>query len=88
MIVDSETMGFEVILNSPAGVTGGAGIQAAQIMASKGAKVVITRNVGPIAFQALSGAGIKIVTGAYEKIRENLERYDRGQLKEIHAPTV
>ena len=50
MIVDSETMQFEAVPNSAAGVTGGAGIQAAQTIANKGAKALITGNVGPNAF--------------------------------------
>jgi predicted Fe-Mo cluster-binding NifX family protein len=88
IIVDSETMQFEVVPNPALGAIGGAGIQAAQIIASKGAKVVITGNVGPNAFQALSAAGIKIITGAYGTVREVVEKYRRGELKETNSPTV
>jgi predicted Fe-Mo cluster-binding NifX family protein len=88
IIVDSETMQFEVVPNPALGAIGGAGIQAAQIIASKGAKVVITGNVGPNAFQALSAAGIKIITGAYGTVREVVEKYGRGELKETNSPTV
>jgi predicted Fe-Mo cluster-binding NifX family protein len=84
IIVDSETMQFEVVPNPALGAIGGAGIQAAQIIASKGAKVVITGNVGPNAFQALSAAGIKIITGAYGTVREVVEKYRRGELKETN----
>ena len=56
LIVDTETMQFEAIPNLAAGTSGGAGIQAAQTIANKGAKVVITGNVGPNAFKALSAA--------------------------------
>lgn len=88
MIVDSENMQFEVIQNMASGATGGAGIQAAQTIASRGAKVLITGNVGPNAFQALSAAGIKIVTGAFGTVREVVEKYKRGELGETGAPTV
>jgi len=88
IIVDLETMRFEAIPNMASGAIGGAGIQAAQIVASKGVKVVITGNVGPNAFQALSAAGIKIVTGAYGTVREAIEKYKRGELREISSPTV
>jgi len=88
IIVDLETMQFEAIPNPASNAVGGAGIQAAQIVASKGAKVVITGNVGPNAFQALSAAGIKIITGAYGTVREVVEKYRRGELKETNAPTV
>jgi len=88
IIVDSETLQFEAVPNSASGAVGGAGIQAVQIIASKGAKVVITGNVGPNAFQALSAAGIKIITGAYGTVREVVEKYRRGELKETSSPTV
>jgi predicted Fe-Mo cluster-binding NifX family protein len=88
VIVDSENMQFEVIQNMASGATGGAGIQAAQTIASKGVKVLITGNVGPNAFQALSAAGIKIVTGAFGTVREVVEKYKRGELRETGAPTV
>jgi predicted Fe-Mo cluster-binding NifX family protein len=88
IIVDSETLQFEAVPNSASGAVGGAGIQAVQIIASKGAKVVITGNVGPNAFQALSAAGIKILTGAYGTVREVVEKYRRGEFKETSSPTV
>src|SRR4030042_581334 len=70
VIVDSETMQFEAIPNTAAGATGGAGIQAAQTIANKGVKVVVTGNVGPNAFGALTAAGIEIATGASGTIKE------------------
>ena len=89
VIVDSETMKFEAIPNTATGAMGGAGIQAAQTAASKRVEVLITGNVGPNAFQALSAAGIKIVTGAFGTVRDVVERYERGELKgETSAPTV
>ena len=74
LIVDSESMGFETISNVASGAMHGAGIQSAQTVASKGVKVVITGNVGPNAFQALSSAGIKVVTGGFGTVREAVEK--------------
>jgi len=87
-IVDSESMQFEAIPNVASGAMGGAGIQAAQVIAGKGVKLLITGNVGPNAFQALSAAGIKIVTGAFGTVREAVEKYKKGELRETGAPTV
>jgi predicted Fe-Mo cluster-binding NifX family protein len=88
VIVDSETMQFEAIPNAAAGATGGAGIQAAQTIASKGVKLLITGNVGPNAFGALSAAGIEIVTGAFGTARDAVEKFKRGELSKTGAPTV
>jgi predicted Fe-Mo cluster-binding NifX family protein len=88
VIVDSETMLFEVIPNMASGATGGAGIQAAQTIAERGVKVVITGNVGPNAFGALSAAGIEIVTGASGIVREVVEKFKKGELQRTDIPTV
>ena len=88
VIVDDETMQFEAIPNVASGAMGGAGIQAAQTIAGKGVKVLITGSIGPNAFQALSAAGIKIMTGAFGTVREVVEKCKKGELKETGAPTV
>jgi len=88
IIVDSETMQFEAIPNTAAGATGGAGIQAAQTIASKSVKLLITGNVGPKAFQALSATGIEIATGAFGTVRDSIEKFKRGELNKTGAPTV
>ena len=88
VIVDSETTSFEAIPNMAAGAMGGAGIQAAQTIASKSVKVVITGNVGPNAFQTLSAAGIEIITGASGTVRETIEKYKEGKLSRTGTPTV
>jgi len=88
VVVDSETMEFTVVSNDSTNAAHGAGIQAAQTVANMGAKVVITGNVGPNAFNVLSATGIKIVTGASGSVREAVEKYKSGQLKETGNPTV
>ncbi len=88
IIVESETMAFEAIPNMAAGAMGGAGIQAAQTIAGKGAKVVITGNVGPNAFQTLAAAGIEVVVGASGTIREVVQKYKDGELSKTSTPTV
>jgi len=88
VIVDPETMQFETVPNMAAGATGGAGIQAAQAMADKGVKVVLTGNVGPNAFGALSAAGIEIVTGASGTVKEAVEKYKKGEFRKTEKPTV
>jgi len=88
IIVDSETMQFEAVPNSAAGATGGAGIQAAQTIANKGVELLLTGNVGPNAFGALSAAGIEIFTGASGTVKEAVEKFKRGEFNKTGAPTV
>ena len=88
LIVDIERLQCEAIANPGANATGGAGIQAAQTIANKGAKVVLTGDVGPNAFKALSAAGIEIITDASGTIMEVVGKFKRGELKKTGAPTV
>ena len=84
----NEIKGHKVINNQATEAMRGAGIQAAQNVANKGAKVVITGNIGPNAFNALSQTGIKVVTGVSGKISEVVKKYLNGELKETTQPTV
>jgi predicted Fe-Mo cluster-binding NifX family protein len=88
LIVDSDSMDFNAIPNDSINAAHGAGIQAAQIIANMGVDVVITGNVGPNAFNVLFASGIKIVTGASGNIKDVIEKFKSGQLKEVKNPTV
>jgi len=88
LIVDTQTMQYESIPNMACGSTGGAGIQAAQTMVDKGVKAVVTGNVGPNAFRALSAAGIEIITGAFGTVKETIEKFKNGELSQTKSPTV
>jgi predicted Fe-Mo cluster-binding NifX family protein len=88
LIVDSETMDFEAVSNKGAIASGGAGIYAAQTIANKGVGVLITGDVGPIAFQILSPIEIKVFTVSSGTVREALERYMSGSLRQISGATA
>jgi len=80
MIIDTEDMSFEVFDNQNVALGGGAGIQSAQFIASKGAVALITGNCGPNAMRTLSAAGVNVVIGQSGTVREAAERFKRGEL--------
>lgn len=80
IIVDPETMEYEAVPNMAQGAAHGAGIQAARFIAESGVKIVITGNVGPNAFSALSSAGIEVITATLGSVREAVEKYRNGEL--------
>jgi predicted Fe-Mo cluster-binding NifX family protein len=88
IIYDTETKETEVLSNPALEATGGAGILAAQLVADKGVEVVITGNVGPNAFQTLNQAKIKIFGGATGTVKESLNKYENGELKELSNSSV
>jgi predicted Fe-Mo cluster-binding NifX family protein len=88
MLTDTDTMLFEAVENVNIDASGGAGIQAGQLMASRGVKAVLTGNVGPNAFQTLKAAGIDVFTGISGTVKEVIEKYKQGGLKSEGGPTV
>lgn len=89
LIVDSETMGFEVVENEQnLSLPQGAGIQAAQTVAKNRAEVLLTGNCGPKAFKTLQAAGIKVVVGVSGRIEDAIQAYLRGELHPAAAANV
>jgi predicted Fe-Mo cluster-binding NifX family protein len=88
IIVDPTDMSFEAFDNESMSLGGGAGIQSAQFVDSKGAKVVITGNVGPNAVNSLAAAGIQLITGQTSTVRKAIEEYKEGKLKSSNEATV
>lgn len=88
VVVDPETLAFEYVDNgSSQAMAQGAGIQAAEIVAATGARVVLTGFVGPKAFQALSAAGIAIGQNVDNlTVREAVARFQAGGVAMAAAP--
>jgi predicted Fe-Mo cluster-binding NifX family protein len=88
LIVDTENMNFEAFPNEGGALGGGAGIQSAQFISSKGAQIVITGNCGPNAVNTLSAAGIKVILGQVGTAKEAIERFKRGDLRAVSEANV
>lgn len=86
IIVDTDTMEFEAVPNVSWQSPSGAGIEAAQIVANKNVQVVLTGDVGPNAYKALSAAGIQVITGITGTVRDVVEKYRKGGLNITSFP--
>jgi len=88
ILVDPDTMQFEVVENTAALASGGAGISSAQMIAGKGVQAVMTGNCGPNAYQVLSAAGIQVITGVSGKVKDAIQSYKSGQFQASSEPNV
>jgi len=88
IFLDPETMEFEVAENVGLGAMGGAGVQAAQMVAQKGANTLITGNLGPNAASALSASGIRVYLVPGGTVKDVIEGYKTGSLRESSGATV
>lgn len=88
LIVDTDNSTFEAFGNDAGALGGGAGIQAAQFVASKGVSGVVTGNVGPNAMRTLSAAGVKVYTGATGSVADAVKAFNEGKLSGTNGATV
>jgi predicted Fe-Mo cluster-binding NifX family protein len=88
LFVDTETMEYESVENPAMTAGGGAGTKAAQLVADKGAKAVLTGNVGPNAFSALSAAGVSIYVGMTGTAQQAIEQFKTGTVLPVGGPSV
>ena len=88
LVVNPDDMSFEAFDNEGIAQGGGAGIQAAQFLASQGVDAVITGNCGPNAVQTLSAAGVDLFAGQSGSVEEVVERFKKGNLKPTSEATV
>jgi len=88
LIIETNDLSIEVHRNSSATLGGGAGIQAAQLVASLGAEAVITGNCGPNAVQALSAAGLKLYLGQSGSVKEAAKKFIDGKLSPSNEPNT
>ena len=79
LIIDPDTMEFEVVANSGVAAAGGTCVSTSQMLASKGVQSVLTGNCGPNVFQVLNSAGIKIMTGVTGTMQEAIQDYKAGK---------
>ena len=88
VVVNPDDMSFEAFNNESAAQGGGAGIQAAQFLASQGVDAVITGNCGPNAVQTLAAAGVELFAGQAGIVKAVVEKFKKGNLSPTSAANV
>ncbi len=83
ILVDPETLEFEALPNPAATATGGAGVQAAQLVLQKGADAILARSLGPKAFGLIQTAGISTYVLEGATVREALLAFKAKRLTRL-----
>lgn len=88
VVVETDDMTFEAVVNASASLGGGAGIQTGQLAARKGVQAVLTGRCGPNAYETLRAAGIDVITDCAGTVSEAIERFKSGQVRAASAPNA
>ncbi len=81
LIIDTESLEFEALDNSEnVNAFKGAGIQAATMVADKGAEVLLTGYCGPNAFKTVQAAGMNVVSYISGSERQGVETFKKGDV--------
>ncbi len=82
-IHDTESKEIKILENEGQNSSGGAGIVASNQLIDEKIDVIITGNLGPNAFELIEKSGIKAYKCGNMVIGSVLEKYKKGELKEI-----
>jgi len=88
LMVETDDMSFEVFDNQSIASGGGAGVQSAQFISSKGAEAVITGNCGPNAVKTLAAAGIEVFLENTGIVKKVLQKFKDGDLTSTNMSNV
>ncbi len=89
LIVDTKTMECQALDNSVnVNAFKGAGIQAATMVAEKGAEVLLTGYCGPNAFRTVQAAGLKVVSDVTGTVSQAIESLLAGKVQYSEGANV
>jgi len=88
IIINPDTMEFEVVNNSGAMAGGGVGISTAQMIVGKGVDAILTGHCGPNAFQVLTTAGVNVTTDVSGTVQDAVRDYKEGKYRASSQPNV
>lgn len=89
LIIDTDTMSCEALDNSEnVNAFKGAGIQAATMVADKGAEVLLTGYCGPNAFKTVQAAGMKVVSDVTGSVKDAVQLFLDGNVQYSEGANV
>lgn len=88
LIVDTDTMAFERFANENMNLTGGAGIQTASFVISKGVQAVLTGSCGPNAMDVFNSAGVAVYQGQAGSVARAVTRLKNNELTNVTQATA
>ena len=88
LIVNTDDLSCQSFANEGMDLSGGAGVQAASFVASQGVAAVLTGRCGPKAAQGLTAAGVRIYEGLLGVVKDAVEQFTNGSLKETNPTPV
>ena len=86
LIVDTKTKEEKVIVNKVRDRPSGVGVAVDYTVLKEGIDTVITKDIGPLAFETFEQCGIRIYQ-AEGKIKDAIRQLEKGKLSEITKPT-
>jgi predicted Fe-Mo cluster-binding NifX family protein len=88
VFVETDTLAFQALPNPAVSASGGAGIQAAQLVVEQGAKAVLTGNLGPNAADVFGAAGVPVYFHSESTVRAAVEAFKTGRLPRARGANV
>lgn len=88
IFVETDTMALEAVPNPAAAASGGAGIQAAQLVVERGVAAVLTGNLGPNAADVFGAAGVPVYFNSEPTVGAAIEAFKAGRLQEARGPNA
>jgi predicted Fe-Mo cluster-binding NifX family protein len=88
LIVDTDTMDYESFANESMNLTGGAGIQTASFVISKGVQAVLTGSCGPNAMEVFNAADVAVYPGQAGSVAQAVARLKNNELTSVTQATA
>ncbi|WP_321494538.1 NifB/NifX family molybdenum-iron cluster-binding protein [uncultured Desulfobacter sp.] len=88
LIVDTDSMACESFANESMDLTGGAGIQTAAFVISKGVQAVLTGSCGPNAMEVFNSAGVSVYPGQAGSVIQAVNRLKNNELTNVTQATT